>query len=95
MRNGYQPKVENGFMGSDYQTSPLPPPPPTSGSYAVKTEWPRKGHWTMPYGWIPYRKTIYKCSACGEEADNNTTYCPHCGAYMKEASECLEENNAK
>lgn len=60
----------------------------------VKPERP-KGEWLTPYGSYSYRLTTYKCSLCGCETDNRSNYCPNCGAYMREVSECSEENNAE
>ena len=42
-----------------------------------------KGKWLTPYGSYSYRLTTYKCSLCECETENNSNYCPHCGADMR------------
>ena len=46
-----------------------------------------KGKWLTPYGSYRYRLTIYRCSLCEYETENNSNYCPKCGAYMREVGE--------
>lgn len=42
-----------------------------------------KGKWLIPYGSYSYWRTIYRCSLCGYETENNSNYCPNCGDYKR------------
>ena len=43
----------------------------------------RQGKWLTPYGCYSYRLTTYQCSLCGHKTNDNSNYCPNCGARNK------------
>lgn len=48
----------------------------------------KKGVWIarpLPDDWVG---TLYTCNNCGSVEDSPTTYCPRCGAKMKEDKTC-------
>ena len=56
---------------------------------SVKTKEPRKGHWIEhPHECgINWEYPMYECSECHEWTEDNSDFCPNCGADMREDKE--------